>query len=590
MTALPEGRGGGLRLLQRLNTPTARFALRVGALLGLVGGAYHYSLITLLNGVSLQTPLAYLGLVPLVALFLVVVYTLAPKPDLDIHDRYIDYIIGVPLLLVALAIVVVVPIRLSTFFWLWRLDLISLPIFAAGAVALAFGVRALWRIRVPLGFLLLAWPPPYTLFLAAELQSFTSVTIAAARSVLHIVAVAQPLDAGDGSLFLVPNAVHPFVLSVSSACSGVNSVFGFLLVAASALAVVRGKLTARLTWLGAGIFLIWAFDLARILLIFAVGRAWGEQFAMDVMHPYLGLLFFNLGVLVMLLTMPLFRLKLRRLAIRGWLHRSEPIATAGTRTPFVVRPAVARAGVALLMLAVAGVLTGAANTRLPAYELFSHDLGPPRLQPLAVAEYRVPDWSLRQVNSYPWAHFFFGPDATWNRYNYGPGVAAFGQPLGSQARFLAPIVVDVISTSNLDTFSTYGIESCYRFHNFLIVEGRRVDLGAGVIAKAMTYRNRSTGFGTAVYWEWPVLDQGKQLYERVVLSMSDPGARLDPPSPSSGLLSSFQLSINDALEGNASISSVAGTNAASTRDFLTAFGHEVVMAAARSSSAKSGST
>ena len=61
-----------MRLLQRLNTPTARFALRVGALLGLVGGAYHYSLITLLNGVSLQTPLAYLGLVPLVALFLVV--------------------------------------------------------------------------------------------------------------------------------------------------------------------------------------------------------------------------------------------------------------------------------------------------------------------------------------------------------------------------------------------------------------------------------------------------------------------------------------------------------------------------------------
>src|SRR5437588_604082 len=80
MTALPEGRGGGLRLFQRLNTPTARFALRVGALLGLVGGAYHYSLITLLNGVSLQTPLAYLGLVPLVALLLVVVYTLAPKP------------------------------------------------------------------------------------------------------------------------------------------------------------------------------------------------------------------------------------------------------------------------------------------------------------------------------------------------------------------------------------------------------------------------------------------------------------------------------------------------------------------------------
>lgn len=581
-----------MRLLQRLNTPAVKFLLRVVAVLILVGGAYRFSLITLLNGVSLETPLAYLGLVPLVALFLIAVNALAPKPDANIHDRYIDYIIGVPLLLFALAIVVIVPIRLSTFFWLWRLDLVSLPFFAAGAIAIAFGVRALWRIRLPLGFLLLAWPPPYTLFLAAELQWFTSVTIGAARSVLRIVAVAQPIDAGDGSLFLVPNAVHPFVLSVSSACSGVNGIFGFLLVAAACFAVVRGKLIAKLTWIGAGMLLLWVLDIARILLIFATGKAWGEDFAISVLHPILGLVLFNLSVLVMLLALPLFRLKLPHPAIYRWLPRPASTAADGTRTPFVVRPAVRRAGVALAVLAVAGVLTGAANARLPEFELLSHDLGPPRLQPSAVAAYGVPDWSLRQVDSYPWARAYFGSDATWYRYNYGPGPAAFGQPLGLQARFLAPIVMDVISTSNLGTFSAYGIESCYRFHNFLIVEGRRVDLGAGVIAKAITYRNSATGLNwTAVYWEWPVLWQGQELYERIVLSMSDPGtARLVAPSPWSGFLSGLQLSINNTLEGNTSSLPGERVNVARSRDFLTAFGHEVVMAAARSSSAQGRNT
>ena len=47
-------------------------------------------------------------------------------------------------------------------FWVWRIDLLTLPFFVVGAVAVIFGVRVLWRQKVAVGFLLLAWPYPYT--------------------------------------------------------------------------------------------------------------------------------------------------------------------------------------------------------------------------------------------------------------------------------------------------------------------------------------------------------------------------------------------------------------------------------------------
>src|SRR5207245_323567 len=75
----------------------------------------------------------------------------------------------------------VAPVRLSIVYWLWRLDLLSLPLFAAGAVALVFGVRMLFRLRFALGFLVLAWPPPYLLLLNDQLQLFTRATAAAPR-------------------------------------------------------------------------------------------------------------------------------------------------------------------------------------------------------------------------------------------------------------------------------------------------------------------------------------------------------------------------------------------------------------------------
>ena len=49
---------------------SARIPMRALILLGLVALAYPWSLITLTRSVTLQTPLAYLALVPVIALIL----------------------------------------------------------------------------------------------------------------------------------------------------------------------------------------------------------------------------------------------------------------------------------------------------------------------------------------------------------------------------------------------------------------------------------------------------------------------------------------------------------------------------------------
>src|SRR5580765_2402264 len=89
--------------------------------------AYHYSLRTLLDSLTLDTPLAHLALVPLISIGLGAVALRRPAGP-DIHDRQLDWIVAIPLLLTALAANVLLPTRLSTMFWVWRIDLLTLPL------------------------------------------------------------------------------------------------------------------------------------------------------------------------------------------------------------------------------------------------------------------------------------------------------------------------------------------------------------------------------------------------------------------------------------------------------------------------------
>ena len=106
----------------------------------------------------------------------------------DIHDRQIDYLVGLPLLGAALFVLTALPSRFGAGFWNSHADLLGTPFLLAGAVTLVFGTRTLWRLRTPMTLLTVALVP-YSPALAA------TVSHALARPVLALAtAAAGPLS------------------------------------------------------------------------------------------------------------------------------------------------------------------------------------------------------------------------------------------------------------------------------------------------------------------------------------------------------------------------------------------------------------
>ena len=545
----------------RLNT-----AVRVVAALAVIGFAYHYSLATLLRTVGLETPLAYLGLVPVMALGIAAVRAREPAGP-PINDRQLDYIVGIPLLLIAIGVNLVLPARLSTFFWLWRLDLVTLPLFTAGVISLVFGVRTLWKLRFPVAFLLLAWPLPYTMLLVRWLNGFTDTTLAGVRTALRLIPVAHPATTGDGSLFVVGSGAKAFTLSVVSACAGVNGLVGFLLISAAALAIVRGPRRRKAAWLATGLGLIWTLNVARILVIFAAGALFGERFTVDGLHPVIGLVAFNGGVAVMALL-------LRRFGLSVTLPRPPPRAPAAVA-------AVPRVRTALAIVTALAAFLATSNTTLRQFDLVASDLGAPRVTSFTDNPEAPVGWRVYRTGTYDWGKRYFGEKSTWHRLTY-----AWKRGVSSPLRSMANITSDVITTTDLRSFSTYGLEACYRFHNYDLIDIRNVPLGGGVVGKAVAYHSpKLHSDWTTLYWHWPVHTAQGTRYERVTLMLVNSAEKQNAvPKPAPGRTEALGVRLQNAISHDPADGG-ANRQLADSRAFLTSFAS--VLISGRSAAASS---
>ena len=271
--------------------------------------AYHHSLLTLVRNLALDTPLAYLGLIPLISAGLAVAALRRADPAPPIHDRQVDFIVGAPLLISALLMNLILPIQLSTLYWVWRLDVLSLPMFVAGASLLLYGFRPTWRARWAVLFLLLAWPYPYTLALLNWLDRFTQLTTATLALIVSKVPLALH-KASDGSTFVLQHGAKTFQVSVATQCSGANSLVGFFLIGGAFMTLVQGPKRRKALWMAVGAGVTWMLNVIRILMIFGVGRLFGEKVAIDGFHPVLGLILFNLGIAGLWWLLPKFGLRL----------------------------------------------------------------------------------------------------------------------------------------------------------------------------------------------------------------------------------------------------------------------------------------
>jgi exosortase/archaeosortase family protein len=542
--------------LWRGASPRTRTTVQVTALLVVVVVAYNYSLSTLIQNAGLETPLAYVSLVPAIALALAAIRARPLRPEPAIHDRQVDYIVGLPLVAAALAANLLLPGRMSAMFWVWRIDLLTLPFFVAGAVAIIFGVRVLWRQKLAVGYLFLGWPYPYSSVLLRVLDAFTATTLVAIREILKFLPVAKSTVSPDGTLFVVTHHGQSFPLSVVSACSGVNSVVGFLLIGSAFAAVVRGPLMRKVLWLTGGMLLLWAINLGRITFIFWAGKTWGEYVAIDVLHPFVGLVTFSLGVVVMVML-------IRPLGMHiGLEPRQSAVPPVETRSPAArvkAGLAVPKVYVAIIIVTVAAIVLGISNVGLKTYNLVADASGQPRLEAYIAAPAAPAGWVTRRVATYNWAKPLFGDTSIWDRF-------VLRATEGGDLHTSLPVIADVITTPDLESFSAYGVEACYQFHGYSLADVAGVDLGGGITGQAMSYTSQQYGSWSIVYWIIPVKLGGTTTYQRTVLYIQNNGQGVVVP----------------ATAKTAGIHNVAGSLSSSdvqlidNRAFLVAFARQMI--------------
>ncbi len=549
-----------------------RTRIQVGVLLVAVLFAYNYSLITLLQTADQQTPLAYISLVPAIALALAAIRARPLKPEPKIYDRHVDYTIGIPLIIAAMAINELLPARMSAMFWVYRVDLFTLPIFVAGAVAIIFGSRVLWRQKLAILFLFLAWPYPYEKTLLGVLNGFTNLTLLAMEKIAIWTKLAKPAGSLDNTLFVIDHHGTTFALSVVSACSGVNGVVGFLLVGSAFAAIVRGPIVRKVLWLIGGMALLWVINLGRITFIFFAGKEWGEGVAIHVFHPFIGLVTFSLGVLTMIFL-------IKPLGMHINIGEDRPAQGAAPKGPLPVPSlygppappakskvtlAVPKIYMALTVAVVAALVMGISNFGLRDYNLVAGVTGEAKLSAFVRYPTAPPGWTAQYDTSYEWAKPLFGDTSIWNRYMMratGPG------PL----RTNVPVVADVIDTPDLSSFSAYGVENCYTFHGYALADVATVSLAGGITGQAMSYTSQQFGSWSIVYWIVPVkapLGSGTN-YERVVLYVQNSGQGAVVPGLNEG------SSIHN-LAGSLSPSSGSGRALINNRTFLVAYAKSLI--------------
>ena len=552
-----NGEPGGAR-----RAPITTSAIRPAIAIAVIVVAYHTSIRTLIAALSLDTPLAHLALVPMIALLLAATHGRA-RNEPPIHDRQLDWILGAPLLVGPLLMNLLLPARLSTMFWVWRIDLLSLPFFIAGVVCLLFGVRSLWRIRAAVLFMFLAWPFPYNQVLDRWLGEFTKLTISGLNVALGPMPIAAPLPGGDGSLFSITHGTDDIRMSVASACSGANGVVGFFIVGLAFILVVEGSKLRKALWLAMGALLVWLLNIVRIMVIFAAARAWGEKVALDGFHPVIGLVVFNLAIVAMLVVMKPFGLRIRTTRTPRAAH-----VTGATETrPRRPQSRVALGSVLGIALAI-GVLNGDLSTSDPV----ASSLGSPRLAGFATTRETPAGWTLAENQRIDWARRFFGRDSTWVRYVFSNSPAA-----GGEIQSTLPVFADIIETSSRDSLTAYGIEACYKFHGYKVSKQRSVDLGNGIVGGTLSWTNPDNDTTwTTLWWHWPIKTPNGTRYERMTLLVNDqPNSTLVAPEPNSDVANRVRLDVADKIKGGSG-DSLDNHKLAQTQKFLTSFAQDLV--------------
>ena len=480
--------------------------------------AYNLTLGSMFDYLRLETPLAYLPLLPFFSLGIALVtanrFRNGPA---GIRDRQIDFLIGIPILILAMVLITIVPPLASTYYWSNRPDVLSMAFFVAGLITLFYGVTWLWRLRASLVFLVLMWPALYLNIMPGVMQSFTDATNSALAKVVHLLPLGVSLTGSPGILSVHQASGAALTVSVGTACSGADSVLGFLLIGGAILTAVGGRRPLKLLWMIVGLALTFLVNVVRLTSILALASAGHPDLALGGYHAVIGLVLFTIVVAVMMRLLPLFGLHPREVVVKTGRRGVTEVAAAVRRSP-------RRRRLTIATMAALAVLVGLANHGLAPFAAFQDGTGSPTVLPFSTTSAPA-GWHVSYQAEYPWATQYFGANSSYTRYlvlgsqTGGRGPAGLTTTAAAQSTV---VYADVVRTDDKGSLDAYNLQNCFLFHNYNIADSRRIDVGSGVTALLLNYSDPATQARWAtVSWAWPVDNKGQTYYERV-------GAHLQP--------------------------------------------------------------
>jgi hypothetical protein len=309
--------------------------------------------------------------------------------------------------------------------------------------------------------------------------------------------------------------------------------------------------------------LLWAINLGRITLIFWTGQHFGEHFAIAVLHPFIGLVTFTLGIGIMILFIKPMGLRLYvgegRTKTQLSMTTTETNEKAQNQRGVLAVPKVYLAVSVVLVL---GILVGFSNVGLQSYNLVANVAGESKLISYVDGPVTPIGWTSRYETTYTWAEPLFGEGSVWNRYILSPA-------LGGDLHANTEVVADVIDSPQLETFSAYGVEQCYQFHGYTLANVSQVALGGGITGQSLAYTSQQYGSWSIVYWIVPVERETKTVYERVVLYVQNKRGVIAPATE--GQQAGIKT-LAGPLGGNSAAQVVLLQN----RDFLVAYARELI--------------
>lgn len=243
---------------------------------------------------SLSEPeLQYILLVPPIILFLL--YRNRKAFLLSRQDSWNKDLVGVCLCLLALVLYV----WGSYSIYPLQVHLLSVPIFVAGIILLAFGADVLRILIFPI--ILLAFLSPFPLVL---LDSFGGHLIdSVATSVSFILRAFIPVELSYRPIVIL--STHTSVgervsFHLGAPCSGIYSLTAFAFFAVIFAYIASGSPIKKVFFAGLSLLAAYVLNMLRILVMVVLGHYFGYGLAIDFFHLFGGIALIFLGTLTLL--------------------------------------------------------------------------------------------------------------------------------------------------------------------------------------------------------------------------------------------------------------------------------------------------